>query len=73
MAIEQNKIPPTIILPSTHSQGHLDGVNSIKNNSAHKRDHSPISEDCFKRLKDVDKVSVSVHKFQCSMSVKIDC
>ncbi|XP_070803583.1 poly(A) polymerase gamma [Pituophis catenifer annectens] len=58
MAIEQNKIPPTIILASTHSQGHLDGVNSIKNNSAHKRDHSPISEDCFKRLKDVDKHSL---------------
>ncbi|XP_039203480.1 poly(A) polymerase gamma isoform X5 [Crotalus tigris] len=58
MAIEQNIIPPTITLASTHSWEHLDGISSIKNNSAHKRDHSPISEDCFKRLKDVDKHSL---------------
>ncbi|XP_032073009.1 poly(A) polymerase gamma [Thamnophis elegans] len=59
MAIEQNKTPPTIILDPTHSQGHLDDIGSIKNNSTHKRDHSPISEDCFKRLKDVDQHSLN--------------
>ncbi|KAM6459618.1 poly(A) polymerase gamma [Liasis olivaceus] len=57
MAIEQNRIPPTIAPASTHSQGYLDGIDFVKNNSAHKRGHSPASEDCLKRLKDVDKHS----------------
>ncbi|XP_025019397.1 poly(A) polymerase gamma [Python bivittatus] len=57
MAIEQNRIPPTIAPASTYSQGYLDGIGSVKNNFAHKRGHSPASEDCLKRLKDVDKHS----------------
>ncbi|XP_061481762.1 poly(A) polymerase gamma [Rhineura floridana] len=43
-----------------HSQQHLDDVASvsIKNSCAHKRGHSPASEDCFKRLRDIEKQSL---------------
>ncbi|KAJ6667048.1 hypothetical protein lerEdw1_019051 [Lerista edwardsae] len=53
VVVGQNMIP-TVTAPA-HSQQPLDGIASIntKNASAHKRDHSPSSEECFKRLKDV--------------------
>lgn len=58
MVVGQNMIP-TIIAP-VHSQKPFDGIASIdmKNASLHKRDHSPSTEECFKRLKDVGEVRI---------------
>ncbi|XP_054852398.1 poly(A) polymerase gamma isoform X2 [Eublepharis macularius] len=55
--VGQNVIPPIIAPISTYSPQHLNAVTSIisKNASPHKRSHSPCSEECFKRLKDVEK------------------
>ncbi|XP_053102860.1 poly(A) polymerase gamma isoform X2 [Hemicordylus capensis] len=48
-----------LILAPTHSQQHLDAIASMsaKNASAHKRGHSPSTEECFKRLRDAGKCS----------------
>lgn len=57
----QSVVPQTAAPVDGNSQLHLNGVVSVtcKNASAHKRVHSPSSDECFKRLKDVKQVRVS--------------
>ncbi|XP_044284850.1 poly(A) polymerase gamma isoform X2 [Varanus komodoensis] len=58
MALGQNATASSVAPVLAHSQQQQqDGLASgiIKNSPAHKRGHSPASEECFKRLKDVEK------------------
>ncbi|KAM9155678.1 poly(A) polymerase gamma-like [Pangshura tecta] len=55
--IGRNVIPRLITPPSAQGQQLLNGISTINSkNAAPKRPHSPSSEECTKRLKDIEKV-----------------
>ncbi|XP_067421297.1 poly(A) polymerase gamma isoform X3 [Emydura macquarii macquarii] len=57
--VGRNVIPRLITPPPVQGQPLLNGISTINStNSAPKRPHSPSSEECTKRLKDVEKDSL---------------
>ncbi|XP_065445697.1 poly(A) polymerase gamma isoform X1 [Chrysemys picta bellii] len=55
--VGRNVIPRLITPPSAQGQPLLNGISTINStNAAPKRPHSPSSEECTKRLKDIEKV-----------------